>query len=69
MHLSKRLKRENPNYVGSYAKSEVEKISEVFGMVSAMRSAVEAKGYKNRSVVVTRPRGKTTVDLYIEDEI
>lgn len=68
MRLSNTMKEKNPNYVGSFRKSEVERMSEVFNMVSSMRSAVEAKGYKNRSVVVTKPRGNM-IDLYIEEEI
>jgi hypothetical protein len=69
MNLSKKLKKLNPNYVGTYRKSEVERISEVFDMVRDMKSAIEAQGYKSpKSLVVPRFRGNV-VDLYIEDDV
>jgi hypothetical protein len=68
MRLSKKLKRENPNYVGSFKSSEVERMAEVFDMVRGMRTAINAKGYNAKSVVIPRMTG-TRVDLYIEEEV
>jgi hypothetical protein len=67
MNLSKKLKKQNPNYIGTYRKSEVERMSEVFDMVRGMRSAMTEKGFESRSVVVPKFRG-SVVDLYIEEE-
>lgn len=68
MNLSSKMKSKNPNYIGSYRKGEVERISEVFDMVRNMKHAIESQGYaKVKSTVVPKFRG-SVVDLYIEDE-
>ncbi len=46
MKLNHDMKKADPSYVGSYRKSEIEKVAEVFDMVSQLNREIELAGYK-----------------------
>jgi hypothetical protein len=68
MIISKKLREKSNDYVGSFRKSEVERMSQVFDMVRNMKTSIEERGYNVPRVRVVRKARGNMVDLYIEDE-
>lgn len=68
MNLSRKMKAKNPNYIGTFDKSEVEKVAEIYAMVRNMQDSVKSKGYSSKTHrVVTSLRGKY-IDMFVEQE-
>lgn len=60
------MKKSDSSYVGSYRKSEIEKVAEVFDMVSRLNREIELAGYKAPNPKVRTVEKKGYKHLFID---